>query len=114
MFAYVYTASVLFIRPPDLTVVVGGTDLSRPLEQHRPDSLILHENFDRMSMQNDIALILLSDPIEFSNEKIPICLPFIYDINTWQHCWVAGWGTTSAGEMLSGDVFANGGWFLSI
>lgn len=114
MFAYAYTASILFLRPPDLTVVVGGIDLSLPLEEHKPDSLILHENFDRMSMQNDIALILLSSPIEFSNEKIPICLPFIYDINTWQHCWVAGWGTTSAGEMLSGDVFANGGWFLPI
>ena len=114
MFAHVYTASVLFIRPPDLTVVVGGIDLSLPLEEHKPDSLILHENFDRMSMQNDIALILLSSPIEFSNDKIPVCLPFIYDTNTWQHCWVAGWGITSAGEMLSGGVFANRGWFLSI
>uniref|UniRef100_A0A663EJ44 Granzyme M n=1 Tax=Aquila chrysaetos chrysaetos TaxID=223781 RepID=A0A663EJ44_AQUCH len=95
---WILTAAHCFAEevPPDLTVVVGGTDLSRPLEQHRPDSLILHENFDRMSMQNDIALILLSNPIEFSNEKIPICLPFIYDINTWQHCWIAGWGTTSA------------------
>ncbi|KAM6081469.1 serine protease 55-like [Chlamydotis macqueenii] len=84
--------------PPDLTVVVGGTDLSLPLEEHKTESLILHENFDRASMQNDIALILLSSPIEFSSEKIPICLPFIHDVNTWQHCWVAGWGTTSAGK----------------
>ncbi|KAM7119537.1 serine protease 55 [Ciconia maguari] len=96
---WILTAAHCFAEevPPDLTVVVGGTDLSLPLEEHKPDSLILHENFDRMSMENDIALILLSSPIEFSNEKIPICLPFIYDINTWQHCWVAGWGATSAG-----------------
>ncbi|XP_076191509.1 serine protease 55-like [Aptenodytes patagonicus] len=95
---WILTAAHCFAEevPPDLTVVVGGIDLNLPLEEHKPDSLILHENFDRMSMQNDIALILLSSPIEFSNEKIPICLPFIYDINTWQHCWVAGWGTTSA------------------
>lgn len=104
-------AFVFLLRPPDLTVVVGGTDLSLPLEEHKPDSLILHENFDSVSMQNDIALILLSSPIEFSNEKMPICLPFIYDINTWQHCWATGWGTTSSGEMLLGDLFANGGWF---
>ncbi|KAM9017652.1 serine protease 55-like [Ara ararauna] len=82
--------------PPDLTVLVGGTDLSVPLEEHKPDSLIVHEKFDRMTMRNDIALILLSSPIEFSNEKIPVCLPYMHDINTWQHCWVAGWGTTSA------------------
>lgn len=107
MFAYVYTASFLFIRPPDLTVLVGGTDLSVPMEEHKPDSLIIHENFDRMTMQNDIALILLSSPIEFSNEKIPVCLPYMHDINTWQQCWVAGWGITSAGEMLSEDLFSN-------
>ncbi|XP_075271152.1 serine protease 55 [Opisthocomus hoazin] len=95
---WILTAAHCFAEkvPPDLTVVVGGTDLSLPLEEHKPDSLILHQGFDRMSMQNDIALILLSSPIEFSNEKIPICLPFMYDINIWQHCWVAGWGTRSA------------------
>ncbi|XP_010288638.1 PREDICTED: serine protease 55-like, partial [Phaethon lepturus] len=95
---WILTAAHCFAEdvPPDLTVVVGGIDLNLPLEEHKPDSLILHKNFDRMSMQNDIALILLSSPIEFSNEKIPICLPFIYDINTWQHCWISGWGTTAA------------------
>ncbi|NXL65597.1 PRS55 protease, partial [Chordeiles acutipennis] len=102
---WILTAAHCFAEevPPDLTVVVGGIDLDLPLEEHKPDSLILHENYDRMSMENDIALILLRSPIEFSSEKIPICLPFIYDINTWQHCWVAGWGTTNSGEMLSGD-----------
>ncbi|NWT39291.1 PRS55 protease, partial [Chroicocephalus maculipennis] len=94
---WVLTAAHCFAEevPPDLTVVVGGTDLSLPLEEHKPDSLILHENFDGMSMENDIALILLGSPIEFSNEKTPICLPFIRDIDTWQQCWVAGWGSTS-------------------
>ncbi|XP_069706826.1 serine protease 55-like [Phaenicophaeus curvirostris] len=94
---WILTAAHCFEEvPPDLTVVVGGTDLSLPLEEYELDSLILHENFDRMSMQNDIALILLSSPINFSNEKIPICLPFIHDVDTWQNCWVAGWGTTRA------------------
>ncbi|XP_021141183.1 serine protease 55 isoform X1 [Columba livia] len=95
---WILTAAHCFAEevPPDLTIVVGGTDLSLPLEEHKPDSLILHENFDSVSMQNDIALILLSSPVEFTNEKMPICLPFIYDINTWQHCWATGWGTTSS------------------
>ncbi|NXE24391.1 PRS55 protease, partial [Ardeotis kori] len=103
---WILTAAHCFAEevPPDLTVVVGGTDLSLPLEEHKTESLILHENFDRASMQNDIALILLSSPIEFSNEKIPICLPFIHDVNTWQHCWVAGWGTTSAAAVPASQV----------
>ncbi|XP_041888708.1 serine protease 55 isoform X2 [Corvus kubaryi] len=96
---WILTAAHCFAEelPADLTVAVGGVDLSRPLEEHNPDSLILHEEFNRTSLQNDIALILLSNPIEFSKEKIPICLPFMCDLDTWQHCWAAGWENTSAG-----------------
>ncbi|RLV94663.1 hypothetical protein DV515_00013051 [Chloebia gouldiae] len=77
-------------------------DLSIPLEEHNPDSLILHEEFNRTSLQNDIALILLSNPIEFSTEKIPTCLPFVCDMGTWKHCWAAGWESTNA--------FSDGRW----
>ncbi|NWQ99216.1 PRS55 protease, partial [Paradoxornis webbianus] len=86
--------------PPDLTVAVGGVDPSLPLEEHSPDSLILHEEFNRTSLQNDIALILLSNPIEFSDEKSPVCLPFVCDKDTWQHCWVAALENTSAALLI--------------
>ncbi|NXW73486.1 PRS55 protease, partial [Hirundo rustica] len=86
--------------PPDLTVAVGGVDPSLPLEEHYPDSLILHEEFNRTSLQNDIALILLSNPIEFSKEKIPVCLPFVCDMGMWQHCWAAGLENTSAALLI--------------
>ncbi|NXU11295.1 PRS55 protease, partial [Pardalotus punctatus] len=95
---WVLTAAHCFAEhlPPDLTVAVGGADLSLPLEEHTPDSLILHEEFNRTSLQNGIALILLSNPIEFSKEKIPICLPFTCDMGMWQRCWATCWGNTSA------------------
>ncbi|NXU56745.1 PRS55 protease, partial [Turnix velox] len=86
--------------PPDLTVVVGGTGPNLPLEEHESDSLILHEDFDVMSMENDIALLLLSSPIEFSNEKMPVCLPFMHDIDTWQQCWVARGRSTRGGSHM--------------
>ncbi|NWV84880.1 PRS55 protease, partial [Dasyornis broadbenti] len=99
---WILTAAHCFAEdlPPDLTVAVGGVDLSHPLEELKPDSLILHEEFNRTSLQHDIALILLSSPIEFSKEKIPICLPFTCDVDTWQHCWAACWGNTSAGLLI--------------
>ncbi|NWV07839.1 PRS55 protease, partial [Ptilonorhynchus violaceus] len=99
---WILTAAHCFTEelPPDLTVAVGGVNLSLPLEEHSPDSLILHEGFNRTSLQNDVALILLSHPIEFSKEKIPVCLPFMCDVDTWQHCWAAGWGNTRAAEIL--------------
>ncbi|NXP14583.1 PRS55 protease, partial [Thinocorus orbignyianus] len=94
---WILTAAHCFAEemPRDLTVAVGETDLSHPLEKHRVENLVLHENFDRMSMENDIALILLSSPIQFSSEKVPICLPFMQDTDTWQQCWVASWGSSS-------------------
>ncbi|XP_037246672.1 serine protease 55-like [Falco rusticolus] len=90
--------------PPDLTVAMGGNDLSLPLEEHKPESLIIHEGFDNTSMENDIALILLSFPIQFSNKKIPICLPFMYNNDMWQHCWVAGWGTPSNSKTAAAEA----------
>ncbi|NXI77096.1 PRS55 protease, partial [Rhipidura dahli] len=99
---WILTAAHCFAEelPADLTVAVGGADLSLPLEEHNPDSLILHEEFNRTSLQNDIALILLSHPIEFSQEKSPVCLPFMCDKDTWQHCWAAGWENTSAALLI--------------
>ncbi|NXG17317.1 PRS55 protease, partial [Grallaria varia] len=94
--AHCFTAEL----SPDLSIIVGGINLSVPLEEHKPDSLILHENFDSTTMTNDIALILLSSPIEFSKEKIPICLPFMCDIHIWQLCWAAGWGSTNAADAV--------------
>uniref|UniRef100_A0A8C3R0H1 Serine protease 55 n=1 Tax=Cyanoderma ruficeps TaxID=181631 RepID=A0A8C3R0H1_9PASS len=89
---WILTAAHCFGSPGTLR---GVTFL---LLEHSPDSLILHEEFNRSSLQNDIALILLSNPIEFSHEKIPVCLPFMCDKDTWQHCWVAALENTSAGE----------------
>uniref|UniRef100_U3K8K6 Granzyme M n=1 Tax=Ficedula albicollis TaxID=59894 RepID=U3K8K6_FICAL len=99
---WILTAAHCFAHelPPDLTVAVGGVDLSLPLEEHSPDSLILHEEFNRTSLQNDIALIQLSNPIEFSKEKTPLCLPFVCDMDSWQHCWAAGWENTSAASRV--------------
>nr|XP_009665245.1 PREDICTED: LOW QUALITY PROTEIN: serine protease 55 [Struthio camelus australis] len=96
---WILTAAHCFVKqlPPDLTVVVGTVDLGQKRENKKLDSLILHENFDSESMENDIALILLDSPIQFSEQKMPICLPFISDLHVWKDCWVAGWGTTLAG-----------------
>ncbi|XP_053879530.1 serine protease 55 [Malaclemys terrapin pileata] len=87
--------------PPDLYVAFGAVDLeSHQVEKKKLDRLILHEHFDSANMDNNIALILLDSPIEFSEQKMPICLPFIHDLQTWKDCWVAGWGATAAGDKM--------------
>ncbi|TFJ99949.1 ubiquitin carboxyl-terminal hydrolase 48 [Platysternon megacephalum] len=87
--------------PPDLYVAFGAADLeSHQVEKKKLDRLILHEHFDSANMDNNIALVLLDSPIEFSEQKMPICLPFIHDLQTWKGCWVAGWGATVAGDKM--------------
>ncbi|XP_077668489.1 serine protease 55 isoform X2 [Eretmochelys imbricata] len=91
--------SILLLSPPDLYIAFGGADLeSHQVEKKKLDRLILHEHFDSANMDNDVALILLDSPIEFSEQKLPICLPFIRDLQTWKGCWVAGWGAPVAGD----------------
>ncbi|KAL9964706.1 hypothetical protein ACROYT_G028382 [Oculina patagonica] len=65
-----------------------GTEQNIPVEK-----IILHNNFkfDIHSLENDIALMKLKQPILFNAHVSPICLPdFDFDVGT--SCYVTGWG----------------------
>lgn len=61
-------------------------------EQNIPvEKIFLHDNFDDIDLQNDIALIKMKQPILFGPHVSPICLPdFDFDVGT--SCYVTGWG----------------------
>ncbi|XP_020633419.3 serine protease 55 [Pogona vitticeps] len=61
------------------------------------ERVIVHQDFNGETLQNDIALILLDSPIHFSEETTPICLPLLHDLSIWHNCWVATWRPTPAG-----------------
>merc|ERR1711874_46945 len=50
---------------------------------------------------NDIALIKLSRPVNFSSEVLPVCLPPRTPTYTNKVATVTGWGTTSSGGSTS-------------
>lgn len=84
--------------PEELNVVLGTNDLtSSSMEIKEVASIILHKDFKRANMDNDIALLLLASPITLDDLKVPICLPTQHGPATWHECWVAGWGQTNAG-----------------
>ncbi|XP_053072651.1 serine protease 55 isoform X2 [Acinonyx jubatus] len=90
------------LSPMDLSVVLGTNDLRSPsLEIKRVTSIILHKDFQRVNMDNDIALLLLALPITFSGLKEPICLPRKLSPSMWHKCWVAGWGQTNTDDKNS-------------
>uniref|UniRef100_F6Q3F0 peptide-methionine (S)-S-oxide reductase n=1 Tax=Macaca mulatta TaxID=9544 RepID=F6Q3F0_MACMU len=88
--------------PEELNVVLGTNDLtSSSMEIKEVASIILHKDFKRANMDNDIALLLLASPITLDDLKVPICLPTQHGPATWHECWVAGWGQTNAADKNS-------------
>ncbi|XP_039392055.1 serine protease 27-like [Mauremys reevesii] len=49
----------------------------------------------------DIALVQLTEPVRYTDEILPICLPGPSDSFPGNHtCWVTGWGTTASAVSL--------------
>ncbi|XP_025031504.1 serine protease 55-like, partial [Python bivittatus] len=89
----------------DLPIVVSLH--GKPSEKKKLDRVIIHEDFNSTSLRNNIALILLDSPINFSEKTTPICLPLLQDLSIWQNCWVATWKTIMAGTAFSNPRLTN-------
>lgn len=84
-----------------LTVSAGAHDLYRPTSVQqtvKATKAVYHPQYDPDTTQNDIAVIVLAQPIKFTNAAQPVCLPAAGEIapdNTV--ATVAGWGLTAEG-----------------
>uniref|UniRef100_A0A3B3ZLF5 Uncharacterized protein n=1 Tax=Periophthalmus magnuspinnatus TaxID=409849 RepID=A0A3B3ZLF5_9GOBI len=60
--------------------------------------IITHPDYNQMTFDYDIALLELSEPLEFTNSIQPICLPSSSHVFTaGMSCWVTGWGAMREG-----------------
>lgn len=55
------------------------------------ETIVVHEEFDLNTLQNDIALMKLKRPILFNAQVSPICVPKD-DFTIGTTCYVTGWG----------------------
>uniref|UniRef100_A0A8C3HB11 Peptidase S1 domain-containing protein n=1 Tax=Chrysemys picta bellii TaxID=8478 RepID=A0A8C3HB11_CHRPI len=70
--------------------------LSSPVRQ-----IIVHPNYNRGTHSADIALVQLTEPVRYTNEILPVCLPGPSDSFPGNHtCWVTGWGRIASENML--------------
>lgn len=83
--------------PTEIKVKVGNNDLTTSHVELQITSIIRHKDFQRHTMNNDIALLLLAEPLRFNEMTMPICMPPQPAPPSWHECWVAGWGTTNSG-----------------
>ena len=75
--------------------VVEGNEQIIPI-----DTIILHPKFNRLTLDYDVALIELKNPIKFNSNVRPVCLPTT-DFDAGTDCYVTGWGRT-----MEGGIFA--------
>uniref|UniRef100_A0A673K9G3 Trypsin I-P1-like n=1 Tax=Sinocyclocheilus rhinocerous TaxID=307959 RepID=A0A673K9G3_9TELE len=68
---------------------------SNPFETNRTARQIInHPNYDRLSKDNDIALIELSSSVTFSDYIKPVCLAVVGSVfGGGTESWVTGWGS---------------------
>ncbi|XP_026480617.1 venom serine protease 34-like [Ctenocephalides felis] len=107
---YLVTAAHCVINriPSGLGVLVGDHDISTGSETgssrlYGVENVRIHERFDAVTYQNDIAIIRTNADINFSQEVGPACLPFNYRGTNFAGAYVTalGWGATGFGETTS-------------
>jgi len=87
--------------PPSLTVSAGAHDLYRPTQNQqtvRASRAIYNPSYNPDTTLNDVAVIVLQKPIQFTQSVQPVCLPQPGEVvadNTV--ATVAGWGLTQEG-----------------
>jgi len=103
---YVMTAAhcTAGIALGELTLVtVGDHDVSTTTETASQNVKVVeikqHKSYDARNFNNDISLLRLEKPLNFSSTIMPVCLPFNYVSTSFegQMIMAGGWGTLSQG-----------------
>ncbi|XP_035512861.1 transmembrane protease serine 11D [Morone saxatilis] len=89
-------------------VVAGLNVLSAPGDQAQIRSISkvrMHEDYDDVTSDSDVTLLLLSSPFDFTDHVQPVCTPHSvtqeFSLN-FTHCFISGWGSTyHKGRMMN-------------
>ncbi|XP_030633919.1 transmembrane protease serine 5 [Chanos chanos] len=72
---------------------------------HAVEKIIYNKNYNHRSHDNDIALMKLKIPLNFSDTIRPVCLPqYDYDLPGGTQCWISGWGYTQPDDVHIPDT----------
>ncbi|NWQ62820.1 CTR2 protein, partial [Neopipo cinnamomea] len=98
---WVVTAAHCGVRKTD-TVVVGAYDQKEPgPDQQRLtiEKVFKNPKFNMLTIRDDIALIKLATPAQFSDRVSPVCLPEATDVFPGgMTCVTTGWGLTDVSD----------------
>merc|ERR1719244_18493 len=109
---WVITAAHCFFDPDtgertlfeaDASVLIGEHDFGSTSEDTikkniAVEKMIWHPQYDRVTVENDIALLKLSESVDL-NVYSPACMPTSDADFTGKSAWVYGWGSTVAAAL---------------
>ncbi|XP_045931003.1 transmembrane protease serine 13a [Micropterus dolomieu] len=103
---FVLTAAHCFPRSNSLILLVdnwkvygGVVSLDRLPQPYLVKNILLNENYDSKTNDQDIALLQLTSPVLFNDKVQPACLPaFDQQFSQGAKCCTTGFGTTEAGS----------------
>lgn len=61
--------------------------------EKRVKRVVRHKAFNSRTLYNDVALLTLSEPVEFTEQIRPICLPSGSQLYSGKTATVIGWGS---------------------
>lgn len=85
--------------PNNWKVYSGVVDLDNLPTPYLVQSIVLNENYNSDTNDQDIALLKLTSPVVFNDKVQPACLPMhSQTFSPGTRCWTSGFGTTEAGS----------------
>ncbi|XP_006975599.1 serine protease 42 [Peromyscus maniculatus bairdii] len=90
----IFSRSQYSVKMGDLSVHRQNTSLVIPIQR-----IIVHPQFSSaIVVKNDIALLKLQHPVNFTSNIYPVCIPSeTFFVNAGTKCWVTGWGKPAPG-----------------
>lgn len=90
-------------RKDNLKIRAGEWDTQRkteplPTQNRLVKNVVIHEEYYRGALFNDIALLFLEFPVELAPNVAPICLPQQGENVDDRNCIASGWGKDIYGE----------------
>lgn len=87
-----------------LTVRLGDYDIKTPHEtrhvEKRVRRVVRHRGFDMRTLYNDVAILTLNEPVEFTETIRPVCLPSGSNLYANRQATVIGWGSLREGNKI--------------
>ncbi|XP_045101819.1 transmembrane protease serine 9-like [Portunus trituberculatus] len=84
----------------NLRVRLGAHNLlavERSVQEMKVSRVVRHKDYDSRRLYNDVAMLTLSTPVEYTNEIRPVCLDNTGKTYDGEDVTVAGWGSMHEG-----------------